>query len=711
LAGSRSLFLLAAAALFGVAAPARAQQAADSILPRWPVEFETDSGVLVIYTPQIERFANNQLTGRAAFSYAKGDSAAPRFGTFWFTAAVDVDRDANLVTMRNLTVNRVSFPGVTTQQQEQFEAFVKSRLEEQELSASVDRVVSLVAATELERSTAEGIRTDPPKIVVMSRPSVLLLFDGDPIFRQITGTPYQRIVNTAMAVAKDTASGLVYLAGGGWWFQARNPMGPWAPADSVPDSLRAMVPDTVDFDVPDGPPPQIVTAKEPTELIVTDGPIRLQPVEGATGLQYVANSESDILKDAQYYYVLLSGRWYRAAQMAGPWQNLRPDSLPASFARIYPNSAVGDVLASVPGTPQADEAVADAMIPQTTAINRAATTLTVEYDGDPDFEAIPGTQIEWAYNTQTPVLKIGGTYYACDNAVWFVSRSATGPWTVSDSVPAAVQSIPASSPVYNVKYVQVYQSTPEVVYVGYTPGYMGVYPYYGTMVYGTGYPYPPYMGAGVYYPRPVTFGFHFAYNPYTGWGVGVSVGGPFLRVGVAFRPPYPAYRPGGVYGPGGYRPPPPRGGYAGARPGTRPAARPSNSIYNRPGNSARNVPRASTGARTPGARPANRPATGMGGAARPGARPSTGAARPNNVYASPNGNVMRQQGNGSWQQANANGGWSNSRGSSASTMNRDAQARSRGQSREMSRGSYGGGARSAPRGGGGMRGGGGGRRR
>ena len=342
-----SSVLLALITALCVALPAAAQESADSVLPRWPVEFEADSGTLVIYLPQIETFANNQLTARAAFSYAKGE-AAPRFGTFWFTAPVDVDRDANLVTARSITVTRVRFPGVTVQAQEQFEAFVRARLEESELSTSLDRLVALVAATELEKSTAEGIRTDPPHVVVISQPAVLLLFDGDPILRQITGTPYQRIVNTAMAVAKDTATGLYFLAGGGWWFQARNPMGPWDVADSVPDSLRAMVPDTVDFDTPDGPPPRIVTAKTPTELIVTNGPIQLQAVQGATGLRYVANSESDILKDASSYYVLLSGRWYKAPEMAGPWQHVRPDSLPPAFARIYPNSAVGEVLALCP---------------------------------------------------------------------------------------------------------------------------------------------------------------------------------------------------------------------------------------------------------------------------------------------------------------------------------------------------------------------------
>jgi hypothetical protein len=101
------------------------------------------------------------------------------------------------------------------------------------------------------------------------------------------------------------------------------------------------------------------------------------------------------------------------------------------------------------------------------------------------------------------------------------------------------------------------------VYVGYTPGYVGVYPCYGSVVYGTGFHYPPYMSPYVYYPRPVTYGFHVSYNPWTGWGFGMSVSGPFMSFGVHFGGAYGPYRPpyhgGGWYGAGGYRPPPPPG--------------------------------------------------------------------------------------------------------------------------------------------------------
>ena len=136
-------------------------------------------------------------------------------------------------------------------------------------------------------------------------------------------------------------------------------------------------------------------------------------------------------------------------------------------------------------------------------------------------------------------MRIEGTYYAVDNGVWFSSASPQGPWIVADTIPTdKIAGIPPSSPVYNTTYVTVYDSTPEVFYVGYTPGYLWSFPYYGVPVYGTGWYYPPYIGVH-YYPRAPS------------WG------GPFLRVGAVLgcgyhNGYYPGRCCGGRYG-GGYR--------------------------------------------------------------------------------------------------------------------------------------------------------------
>ncbi len=238
---------------------------------------------------------------------------------------------------------------------------------------------------------------------------------------------------------------------------------------------------------------------------------------------------------------------------------MRADELPASFKGIPPASDIGGLRSSVAGTEEAEDAIVDAAIPQTTAIKRSEATLTVEYDGEPKFEKIEGTSVSYAVNTGAQVLSIDGRYYAVDQGVWFTSKSAKGPWEVADSIPdQEIGKIPPSSPVYNTTYVNVYESTPEVVYVGYTPGYMWSFPYYGVPVYGTGWYYPPYWGR-YYYPRPPTWGFNVGYNPWTGWNFGVSWSNGFFSFGMSWGGGWGGnYRPwgccGGWYG-GGYRGP------------------------------------------------------------------------------------------------------------------------------------------------------------
>jgi len=677
--------------------PARAQEQA------WPREIRAGTASIIIYQPQIDSLKGNQLFGRAASSVTTESMAEPVFGAFWFQANMDVDRDAGTAELVYLNVTRVRFPNATEEHQRTFASLVEREVPKWALTVSLDRLTASVAASERERRSAEGLQHVAPRILFAREPTVLLLYDGEPVRRPVPGSPYQRVVNTPFLVAYDSGAATYFLSGGAsLWYSARDPLGPWNPGATPPADLAQQVPPDTALAAtsPSGPPPRILVATEPTELVVTTGAPSYQTLAG-TSLLYVDNTESNWFKDSetQRDYLLLSGRWFTRQRADGPWTFVRADSLPAIFARIPPDSPRGDVRAFVAGTVEAEEALADAQIPQTAAIDRAAATLTVAYDGDPHFEAIPGTDVSYAVNTATQVLRIDERYYAVDNAVWFVAPTPAGPWAVSDSVPAAVKTIPPSSPVYNVQYVEVYQSTPQVVYVGYTPGYIGAYPYGGCMVYGTGWYYPPYYGPIYYYPRPVTYGFHVAYNPWTGWGFGMTWSNGFVSVGIGFGGGYPGYRPpyGGWYGRGGYRPVTcvnctinVGGGRGGA--GTRPSAgqRPSNSVYNRPETRDRNASRDVASRNRPQAAPAAR--------------------GPNNVLADREGNVYRNQG-GEWQRRQG-GSWQPDRsapttrptpssrpGTGAGSVQRDWQGRQRGATRDAARAA----PRPAPRGGGGRR--------
>ncbi|HEX6944824.1 MAG TPA: carbohydrate-binding family V/XII, partial [Casimicrobiaceae bacterium] len=243
-----------------------------------------------------------------------------------------------------------------------------------------------------------------------------------------------------------------------------------------------------------------------------------------------SNTHSDVLIDTttSSYYVLLAGRWFRSQGLSGPWSFVAANALPPDFARIPPTSLAGAVLPSVAGTAQAQEALIANSVPQTATVPiKGGPTFTPNFDGVPQYRPIDGTPLQYVVNTPTPIIRVdANSYFAVSGGVWFSATSITGPWGIARSVPSIIYTIPAASPIHYVTYVRIYESTPQNVYVGYTPGYLGtVVSPYGTVVYGTGYTYSPWIG-DVWYPAPVTYSIAAVpvYNPWVGYSFGFAMG-------------------------------------------------------------------------------------------------------------------------------------------------------------------------------------------
>ena len=304
--------------------------------------------------------------------------------------------------------------------------------------------------------------------------------------------------------------------------------------------------------------PQIFVSTTPAEIIVINGAPQFSAIAG-TRLSYVANTDAALFRDAASgtLYYLVSGRWFSADSLQGPWAFATPN-LPADFARIPANGPRGFVLVSVPGTVQAQEAVIQAQIPQQATLDIATTKLEVVYAGTPKFEPIPGTPMSFAVNTSFNVVHAENAYYACYQGAWFVGASPAGGWTLATSVPAVIYTIPPASPLYPCTYVRVYATAPGSVTYGYGAGYTLGFISAGVVVYGTGYYYPPFIYPGpvpIFYPYPVTYAGATYYNPATGaWAHGGAIYGPFYgaRGGSAYNPQTGAWARGGsVYGPYG----------------------------------------------------------------------------------------------------------------------------------------------------------------
>ncbi len=526
----------------------------------WPQVISAPEGDIIVYQPQPESLEGQTLKGRAAFQIDLADSDEPIFGAMWFTSRLETDRDNDTATLLDFRIEKVTWPDSKDAGEQRLTAVVEDAFPDAGFEISLEALAASLETADLVQQSLQDLNNEPPKIVFTRELAVLLLFDGQPRLAEIEGSDYERVLNTPFAVACKKRGKGCWLSSGNFWYEANDPMGPWMPTKNPPKDLAANMPPAENTEDQPDRPPAVVVATEPTELIVTVGAPEWTSLEGGE-LLYVSNTESPWLRDLPTgnMYVLLSGRWYRSKNDSGPWTFVPPDELPESFAKIPPASDIGGLRTSVAGTPEAEDAVRNQAIPQTAAIDRKTATLTVEYDGKPDFEKIKGTNVSYAVNTGAQVLEIDGRYYAVDNGVWFTSGSAQGPWVVADEVPEdQIAAIPPTSPVYNTTHVHVYNSTPDVVYVGYTPGYLWSYPYYGVPVYGTGWYYPPYYGRW-YYPRPATWGFNVGYNPWTGWNFGLSWSNGFFSFGIRWGGGYGgAYRPwgccGGWYG-GGYRGP------------------------------------------------------------------------------------------------------------------------------------------------------------
>jgi hypothetical protein len=217
------------------------------------------------------------------------------------------------------------------------------------------------------------------------------------------------------------------------------------------------------------------------------------------------------------------------------------------------------VLVSVPGTPQAQEALLEAQIPQQGTLNRTAAKLEVVYAGEPQFVAIAGTPLFYAPNTSFNVIRAGEGYFSCYQGAWFSATTAKGPWALAESVPAVIYTIPPASPLYPCTFVRVVASAPDSVTYSYTSGYTMSYVAGGVVVYGTGYYYPPYIYAGpipIYYPYPYSYAGATYYNAASGaWAHGGAIYGPYggvVKGGTAYNPTTGAWAHGGaIYGPNG----------------------------------------------------------------------------------------------------------------------------------------------------------------
>ncbi len=652
---NKALTALACTLILAAAIPTPAQDEGEK---DWPKMVEAMGASITMYQPQIDSWEGNTFEARAAVSVVGSAGKAPVFGAVWISGHFTTDKATRTVSFYDVTIPAVRFPDAGEEKEQKLIDILEDEMDDWVYEVDLDILLPTLELADRDAPGEADLKHDVPKIIVKHQPAVLILIDGEPKMQEIKDSKLERVVNTPYTIIKDGRD--YFLASDTQWFTAKAVMGPWKAAGKLPKDIAKIdsqmkdqakdQPQPEDSQAGDTRTPEIVVSTEPAELIFIDGKTTMEPIQG-NDILGVSNTDSDVIFDigTQKFYVLLSGRWFHSSDLDnGPWQWVANDEVPISFSDIPSDSDVGYLRASIAGTDESKDALLEQSIPQTAGVKRGNAESNVEYDGQPKFESVETTTMQYAVNTSSSVILAEGAYYWCEQGVWYVSATSTGPWVVCENVPDVIYTIPPSNPLYNVTYVKVYQSTPEVIYVGYTPGYTGSYVSHSCVVYGTGYYYNPWYSPYHYYARPSTWGFHVRWNPWYGWSFGLSYSaGPF-HFGVGWGS-YGRYG-GAWFGPGFYRPYPMpyRGGYragyrAGYYHGRHASGRPvhygggnrvNNNIYNRPANRDRV---ATTRDRSTGQRPA------------------VARDKANNVYTDRQGNVFKRNDNGSWDKRDKSG--------------------------------------------------------
>ena len=651
--------------------------------PGWPRKLVKPGGTVIIYQPQVDDWQNfTDIKWREAFQMTP-TGGKEVVGAATFEATTEVNTDTHTVFLFNIKTLNTYFPSqdpATSAQLDQlFRTFVPLTL-----NASLDRIVAYVPKPESVKTV--NLKNDPPFIFVSYSPAILLGVDGKPVLSDISKTDLKYVVNTTWPLFFDKSQSQYYLLVNNIWLSAGDLHGPWARVtklskefSKLPDSGRfAAVKKMVPAPQVTAPIiPQIFYSTVPAEVVLFDGRPNYTEIPG-TQLVYANNTDSPVFvySPTQTYYYLAAGRWFSAQSLTGPW-TFASLSLPADFAKIPLSSPASAILASVPGTSQAKDAVLIAQIPTVMVLNptTAAAQAKVEYTGAPQFVPIEGTTLLYATNTPDKVIQVGDLYYLCLQGVWFMSASPQGPWTTASSVPQVIYTIPPSSPVYNVTYVTQVTTSSGNVQSSYTAGYLGAFVMgaaVGAIVTsGTGYYYPPYIGYPpyaypVYHPYPTAYGAYGTsyYHSSTGaYGVSQTTYGaygsatrtasynPYTGTSARTASTTTAYGKQSV----GQAYNPYTGTYGATHQGSSPTAQWGQSYVSQ-GNKSATTQHYSTANGTVASAQGSQGGKAYGTSTAYG---NTAAGKSSNgdMYAGHDGNVYKNTGSG-WQKSNGSGGWS-----------------------------------------------------
>jgi hypothetical protein len=543
---------------FASAAPQQPQQAAPSQTGEWPQSNTIGDRTFTVYQPQFDGYDGRIATLSAAITLKQGDSL--KRGIMWLRGECAPSDIAGEVEIHDLTITRM-----TIDNKEDWSSRAALQGSLSGVGFTIDRT-TMVQDLKLDNarsSSTPGLKFDAPDVHFTEVPTVLVPVDGAAVLTPCGS--WQKVVNTPFMLLQSPDGRWFVRVGDTRWMAAPTMTGQYAASDAPPADVLAALgkpkplddghpvdPSTGNTDLKPQLPSKVIVTTKPSALVSTMGRPALKQV--ADGVSEVTNANTVILKTTTpaAWWTLISGRWFTASDLKGPWTYAAPMQLPPSFRSLPKSGRLASARAAVPGTVEAYESTVAAREIQTVTV-KADTPCQLSWNGQPAFADVDGVAgLQYGTNASQPTFGFGGAFWCCADGMWFTGQSANGPWAITDTVPKQIYQVPPTNPDYSATYVEIYGSTHgddgslASVTFGFTAGYLGTYLHDGTTVFGTGHSYSAASeGDTTYNPAPQTYGTANEYDPQSGSYAPMAQDSDYVVYPPAV---YPDYLDDGWYG-------------------------------------------------------------------------------------------------------------------------------------------------------------------
>ncbi len=215
----------------------------------WPRNFDAASEHVELYQPEIEKWEGNRMSGRAAVAVGAKDGA-PTYGVVHFSAIADIDKPSALVQLTQITIESVEVP-TRPEAADQVRNALLARLPPGGLTVPLDELqASYAVSRQLASAAKVPVKNDAPQIIFATTPDTAGAVDGDPAWRAVPGTGYERALNSRAMLLREPG-GELYLQAAGYWYRSESAGGAWEVMATVPKALQAAATKAAESSKPD----------------------------------------------------------------------------------------------------------------------------------------------------------------------------------------------------------------------------------------------------------------------------------------------------------------------------------------------------------------------------------------------------------------------------------------------------------------------------